>query len=132
MNTYSFSSITKEKCKCPITSLFHDEYVQANHFHLLLLRGSCYSAPLPESTASPVSIDLENNGNSDAKAVKQTSQTHPSFKPPLIKATEFKQLGQDLASLNTKTLSFYSKTIVKKPMQSPEAISAKQTVSFNK
>ena len=52
------------------------------------------------------------------------SQTHPSFKPPSIKATESKQPGQDLASLNTKTLSSYSKTTVNKPTQSPEATSA--------
>ena len=84
--------------------LYHDEYAQANHFNLLLPRGSCCSAPMPENTASSVLIDLENGGNSYAKAVKQTSQTQPSFKPHLIKATESKQLGQDLTSLNTKTL----------------------------
>ena len=32
-----------------------------------------------------------------------------SFKPPSIKATESKQPNQDLTSLNTKTLSLYSK-----------------------
>ena len=77
------------------------------------LKCSCFSAPLPENTASSVSIDLENSGNSYAKAVKQTTQTHPSFKPPLIEANESKQPGQDLASLNTKTLSSYFKPIVK-------------------
>ena len=57
------------------------------------------------------------------------SQTHPSFKPLLIKATESKQLGQDLTSLNTKTSPSYSKTTVKRPTQSPEATTAKQTTS---
>ena len=108
MKTDSFSSLTK-KCKCPITLMYHDEYAQANLFNLLLPRGSFCSAPLPENTASSVSIDLENSGNSYAKAVKQTSQTHPSFKPHLIKAAESKQLGQDLTPLNTKTLPSYSK-----------------------
>ena len=130
MKTDSFSSLTKKKCKCPNTVMYHDEYAQANHFNLLLLRGSCGSAPLPENRASFVSIDLENRGHSYAKAVKQTSQTHPSFKPHLIKATESKQLGQDLTSLNTKTLSSYSKTTVKEPSQSPEATTAKQTSSL--
>ena len=77
--------------RCPITLLYHDEYTQANHFNLLLPRVSCCSAPLPENTASSVSIELENRVNSYAKAVKQTSQTHPSFKAPSIKATEAKQ-----------------------------------------
>ena len=98
--------------------MYHDEYAQANHFNLLLPRGSCCSAPLPENTASSVSIDLENSGNSYAKAVKQMSQTHPSFKPHLIKSTESKQPGQDLTSLSTKTLSSNSKTIAEKPTQS--------------
>ena len=129
MKTDSFSSLTKKKCQCPITSMYHDEYAQANHFNLLLPRGGCCSAPLPENTASSVSIDLENSGNSNAKAVKQMSQTHPSFKPHLIKATESKQLGQDLTSLNTKTSPSYSKTTVKRPTQSPEATTAKQTTS---
>ena len=83
MNSDLFSSITKKKCRCPIN------YVMwANHFNLLLPRGSCCSASLPENTASSVSIDLENSGNSYAKAVKQTSKTHPSFKSTLIEATE--------------------------------------------
>ena len=56
MKTDSFSSLTKKKCKCPNTLMYHDEYAQANHFNLLLPRGSCYSAPLPENTASSVSI----------------------------------------------------------------------------
>ena len=129
MKTDSFSSLTKSKSKCPITLMYHDEYAQANHFNLLLPRGSCCSAPMPENTASSVLIDLENGGNSYAKAVKQTSQTQPSFKPHLIKATESKQLGQDLTSLNTKTLSSYSKTTAKRPTQSPEATTAKQTAS---
>ena len=90
MNIDSFSSITKKKCSCPITQIYHDDYAQANNFNLLLPRGSCCGAPLPENTASSVSIDLENNGNSYAKAVKQKSQTHPSFKPPSIEATESK------------------------------------------
>ena len=47
----------------------------------------------------------------------------------MIKATESKQPGQDLTSLKTKTLSSYSKRTVKKPTQSPEAITAKQTSS---
>ena len=72
--------------------MYHDEYAQANHFNLLLPRGSCCSAPLPENTASSVSIDLENSSNSYAKVVKQTSQTHPPFKPHLIKVAESKQL----------------------------------------
>ena len=55
MKTDSFSSLIK-KYKCPITLIYQDEYAQANHFNLLLPRGSCYSAPLPESTASSVSI----------------------------------------------------------------------------
>ena len=55
MKTDSFSSLTK-KYKCPITLMSHDEYAQANHFNLLLPRGSCISAPLPENTASSVSI----------------------------------------------------------------------------
>ena len=63
----------------------------------------------PKNTASSVSIDLENSGNSYAKAVKQTSQTHPPFKPHLIKAAESKQLCQDLTPLNAKTLPSYSK-----------------------
>ena len=127
MKTDSFSSLTKKKCKCPITLMYHDEYAQANHFNLLLPRGSCCSVPLSENTASSVSIDLENSGNSYAKAVKQTSQTHPSFKPHLIKAIESKRLGQDLTSLNTKTLPLYSKTTAKRPNQSPEATTTKQT-----
>ena len=36
------------------------------------------SPPLPENTASSVSTDLGNSGNSYAKAVKQMPQTHPS------------------------------------------------------
>ena len=47
----------------------------------------------------------------------------------MIKATESKQPGQDLASLNTKTLYSYSKTTMKKLTQSPEATTAKQTSS---
>ena len=109
--------------------MYHDEYAQANHFNLLLPRGSCCNVPLPENTASSVSIDLENSGNSYAKAVKQTSQTHPPFKPHLIKAAESKQLGQDLTNLNTKTLPSYPKTTAERPTQSPEATTAKQTTS---
>ena len=109
MNIDSFSSITKKKCSCPITQIYHDDYAQANNFNLLLPRGSCCGAPLPENTASSVLIDLENNGKSViCQSCEQMSQTHPSFKPPSIKATESKQPGQDLASLNTKTLSSYS------------------------
>ena len=107
--------------------MYHDKYAQANHFNLLLPRGNCCSAPVPENTASSVSIDLENGGNSYAKAVKQMSQTHPSFKPHLIKSTESKQPGQDLTSLSTKTLSSNSKKIAEKPTQSSEATTAKQT-----
>ena len=118
MKTDSFSSLIKKKCKCPITLMYHDKYAQANHFNLLLPRGNCCSAPVPENTASSVSIDLENGGNSYAKALKQMSQTHPSFKPHLIKSTESKQSGQDLTSLSTKTLSSNSKTIAEKPTQS--------------
>ena len=51
--------------------MYYDDYSQANHFNLLLPQGSCCSAPLPENTASTVSIDLDNNGNSYAAAVKQ-------------------------------------------------------------
>ena len=91
IKTDSFSSLTKNY-KCPITLMHQDEYAQANHFNLLLPRGSCCSAPLPEKTASSVSIDLENSSNSYAKVVKQTSQTHPPFKPHLIKVAESKQL----------------------------------------
>ena len=109
--------------------MYHDEYAQANHFNLLLPRDSCCSAPLPENTASSVSIDLENRGNSYAKVVKQTSQTHPPFKPHLTTVAEFKQLGQDLTPLNTKTLPSYSKTTAKSPTQSPQATTAKQTAS---
>ena len=107
--------------------MYHDKYAQANHFNLLLPRGNCCSAPVPENTASSVSIDLENGGNSYAKALKQMSQTHPSFKPHLIKSTESKQPGQDLTSLSTKTLSSNSKTTAEKPTQSSEATTAKQT-----
>ena len=71
MNIDSFSSITKKKCCCPITQIYHDDYAQANNFNLLLPRGSCCGVPLPENTASSVSIDLENNGNSYAKAVNR-------------------------------------------------------------
>ena len=78
MKTDSFSSLTKKKSKCPITLMYHDEYAQANHFNLLLPRGSCFSPPLPENTASSVSTDLGNSGNSYAKAVKQMPQTHLS------------------------------------------------------
>ena len=102
--TDSFSSLTKKKCKCPITLMYHDEYALANHFNLLLPGVSCFSASLPENTASSVSIDLENSGHSYAKAVKQTSKTHLSFKPHLITATESEQPGQDLTSLNPKCL----------------------------
>ena len=70
MNKDSFSSLTKKKCKCPITLMDHDEHAWANHFNLLLPRGSCCSALLPGNTASSVSIDLENSGHSHAKAVK--------------------------------------------------------------
>ena len=58
--------------------MYHDEYAQANHFNLLLPRGSCFSPPLPENTVSSVSTDLGNSGNSYAKAVKQMPQTHLS------------------------------------------------------
>ena len=128
MKTDSFSSLIKKKCKCPITLMYHDKYAQANHFNLLLPRGYCCSAPVPENTASSVSIDLENGGNSYAKAVKQMSQTHPSFKPRLIKSTESKQPGQGLTSLSTKTLSSNSKTIAEKPTQSSEALSRRLTL----
>ena len=63
----------------------HDVYAQANHVNLLLPRGSCCNTPLPENSASSVSNDIEDSGNSCAKAVKQTSQTHPSFEAHLIK-----------------------------------------------
>ena len=63
----------------------HDVYAQANHFNLLLPRGSCCNTPLPENSASSVSNGIEDSGNSCAKAVKQTSQTHPSFEAHLIK-----------------------------------------------
>lgn len=84
--------------------MYHDEYAQANRLNLLLPIGSCFSAPLQENTASSVSIDLGNSVNLYVKAEKQTSQTHPSFKSPSIKATESKQPGQDLASLQLHCL----------------------------
>ena len=73
MNTDSRSSITtKKQCRCPITLMYYYNYAQANHFNLLLPRGSCGNAPLPENTTLSVSIDLHKSGNSSASAVKQT------------------------------------------------------------
>ena len=57
-----------------ITLMYYDDYAQANHFNLLLPRGSCYDAPLPEKTASSVSVDLDNIDNAYASAVKKASQ----------------------------------------------------------
>ena len=37
-----------------------NDSAQANHFSLLLPRGSCFNAPLPQNTAVSVSIDLYN------------------------------------------------------------------------
>ena len=93
------------------------DYSQANHFNLLLPQGSCCSAPLPENTASTVSIDLNNNGNSYAAAVKKNSQTCPSVKlpSPSTKATRSKQPCQATSSSSTKrkASSSYTETMVK-------------------
>ena len=106
VNIDSFSSITtKNQCSCPITLMYYDDYSQANHFNLLLPQGSCCSAPLPENTASTVSIDLDNNGNSYAAAVKQNSQTCPSVKlpSPSTKATRHLLVtGKKIKSLYTR------------------------------
>ena len=72
--------------------MYYDDYSQANHFNLLLPQGSCCSAPLPENTATTVSIDLDNNGNSYAAAVKQNSQTCPSV---LLEIRGFDNLAQN-------------------------------------
>ncbi|PFX19835.1 hypothetical protein AWC38_SpisGene15759 [Stylophora pistillata] len=112
----------------PFVQLRTLNYTFKFSFYPRTVRGSCCSAPLPENTAS-VSMNLENSGYSYAKAVKQMSQTRGSFKPPSIKGTDSKQSGQDLTSINTKTLSPYSKTTVKKPSLSPDATTTKQTSS---
>ena len=54
-----FAPSHRRRKKWYITLMYHDEYAQANHFNLLLPRGGCCSAPLPENTVSSVSIDLE-------------------------------------------------------------------------
>ena len=118
VNIDSFSSITtKNQCGCPITLMYYDDYSQPNHFNLLLPQGSCCSTPLPENTASTVSIDSDNNGNSYAAAVKQNSQTCPSVKlpSPSTKATRSKQPCQATSpsSTNTKASASYTETKVK-------------------
>ena len=80
--------------------MYYDFYAQANHFSLLLPRGNCCSAPLPENTASSVSIDLSNTGKSYASAVKQTSQASSSVQASTYRKPELIQLAKAVASMN--------------------------------
>jgi len=133
MITDSCSSITtKKQCRCPITLMYYDIYAQANHFNLLLPQGSCCSAPLPENTASSVSIDLSNTGKSYASAVKQTSQASSSVKltSTSTKAAGSKQPCQASTSYNTTASSSCTKPRVKKPSKSPKATAPTESSSI--
>ena len=81
---------TKKGCECPITLKYYDDYVQANHFNLLLPQRNCCNVPPPENKPSSVVIDLENVEQSYASAVKQSSRTCPTTKvsPATTNATK--------------------------------------------